>query len=139
MAERPCTNARVVLFVAHPAGEDDLVQVLPHALAQVGELGLVEQPGGQLEHALHVRLGRSRPHDSRARLSAQEQVERVREHGLPGTGLARDGGEAVARPQLGPLDQEQVLYAQLEQHPAGVPARPDGAPPALAELSQKSR
>ena len=40
----------------------------------------------------------------------------MREHGLAGPRLACDRREALARPQLGPLDQEQVLYAQLEQH-----------------------
>ena len=115
------------------------VDLLPHPLAQIRELGLVEQPRGQLEHALHVRLGRSWTHDAGLRLSAEEQIERVCEHCLPGARLARDGREALARPQLGPLDQEQVLYPQLEQHPAGVPAKPDGARSPLAELSQKSR
>ena len=114
-------------FLTDPAGEDYLVDLLPHPLAQVREIRFVEQPRGQLEHSFHVRLRRSRPHYSGARLSAQQQVERVRQHRLAGAGLAGDGGETVAGPQLCPLDQEQVLYAQLEQHPAGVPAAPDGA------------
>jgi hypothetical protein len=110
-----------------PAGQHDLLEVVPHPLAQVLELGLVHEPARQLEHALDVRLRRPRPDDAGARLPAQQQVERVREDGLPRPGLARDRGQPAARPQLGPLDQEQVLYAQLEQHRAGVPARPDGA------------
>jgi hypothetical protein len=51
----------------------------------------------------------------------------MREHGLSRAGLPRDRREPAARPQLGPLDQEQVLYSQLEQHRAGLPAAPDGA------------
>ena len=112
---------------ADPPRQHDLVELLPHALAQIRQLGLLEQPRRQLEHALHVGLRRARPDDARARLAAQQEVERVGEHGLPGTRLPRDRGEPVARPQLRPLDQEQVLYAQLEQHRSGVPARPDGA------------
>ena len=100
-------RARAALC-ADPTGEHDLVELLAHALAQFCELGLLDQPRRQLEDALHVGLRRARPDNARARLAAQEQVERVGEHGLPGTGLSRDRREPVARPQLRPLDQ--VLY-----------------------------
>src|SRR5687768_7721260 len=102
---------------AHPACEDKLVQILSHALAQVRQLRLLQQPRRQLEYALHVRLRRARPHDSRPWLPAQQQIERMRQDRLASPRLARDGRQAVSRPQLGTLDQEQVLYAQLEQHP----------------------
>jgi hypothetical protein len=109
-----------------PAGEHYFVEIVLDPLAQLRELGIVQEPVGQLEYAFNVRLRRARAHDPGLRLSAEEQVQRVRQHRLPGPRLARDRGQPVARPQLGPLDQEQVLYAQLEQHPAGVPAPPDG-------------
>ena len=112
---------------ADPPGQHDLLELLPHALAKVSQIGMVEQPRRELEHALHVRLRGTRPDDARAWLAAQQEVERVGQHGLAGTRLPRDRGEPAARPQLRPLDQEQVLYAQLEQHRSGVPARPDGA------------
>ena len=66
---------------ADPPGQDQLVGVLRDALAQVGELGLVEQPVRELEDP-HVRLARARAHDPGLGLAAQEQVQRVREHGL---------------------------------------------------------
>ena len=37
---------------------------------------------------------------------------------LAGAGLARDRVEPAAEPQLGALDQEQVLDAQLAKHAA---------------------
>ena len=75
---------------AHPARQDDLVGVVPHALAQLGQAGAVEQPGRQREDALDVGLaapGRTIP--ARA-LAAEQQVERVGEHGLARAGLAGD-------------------------------------------------
>ena len=91
MAERPCDERARAALGADPAGEHDLVDVgrRADALAQVRELGLVEQPGGQLEDALDVGLARARADDPRARLAAQQQVERVGEHGLARAGLAR--------------------------------------------------
>ncbi len=115
---------------AHPPGQHDLVDGLllgSDPVAQVHQLGLVHQPARKLEHPFHVRLARSRTHDPRARLAAQEQIQRVRKHGLARARLARDRGQAGSGPQLGALDQEQVLDAQLEEHHAGVPAPPDGA------------
>ena len=111
----------------HAAGEHDLLERLVDPLPQLGQLGLVEQTRGQREHALHVRLTRTRPDDPRARLAAEQEVERVGEHRLARAGLAGDRGQARPRPQLGALDQQQVLDAELQEHAAGIPARPDGA------------
>ena len=114
----------------HPAREDDLregVAFVADPLAQLRQLRLVKQPVRQLEHSLHVRVAGSRAHDSGARLSAEQQVQGVRENRLARPGLARDRRQPRTGPQLGPLDQEQVLDAQLEEHQAGVPAPPDGA------------
>ncbi len=116
---------------ADPAREHDLVERPVDALAQVGQLGLVEQPLGQGEDALHVGLARARPHDPRARLAAQEQVERVREHGLARTRLARDRGQAGSRAQLGALDQQQVLDPELEEHASGNISEPRRSGPVV--------
>jgi hypothetical protein len=40
----------------------------------------------------------------------------VRQHGLAGPGLASDHVQARLEPQLGALDEEQVLYAELQEH-----------------------
>ncbi len=114
----------------HPAREDDFITtsvVVADPVAQLGQLRLLEQAGRQLEHALHVGVAGARAHDSRPRLPAQQQVQGVREHRLARAGLPRDRRQPGAGPQLGPLDQQQVLDAQLEEHRPGVPARPDGA------------
>ena len=71
---------------------------------------------GQLEDALDVGLLRAGPDDARARAPAEQQVERVREHGLARAGLAGEHVQARRQAQLGALDQQQVLDTQLEQH-----------------------
>ena len=96
---------------AHAAGEHQLLRVLGDPLAELGA-----QRVRQLEAALDVGLRRARPHDPGARLAAQQQVERVREHGLARAGLARQDVQPGAEPQLRPLDQQQVLDAQFFQH-----------------------
>ena len=58
----------------------------------------------------------ARAHDPRARLAAEQQVERVGEHGLAGARLARERVQPRAGPQLGPIDQQQVLDPQLDKH-----------------------
>ena len=79
---------------ADAAREHDLVQVRADALEQVRERGVPEQLRGRLEHALHIRLAGSGPHDAGARLAAHEEVERVGEHRLAGARLAGDHREA---------------------------------------------
>ena len=96
---------------ADAPGEHQLLRVLGDPLAQ-----LRAQRVGQLEAALHVRLGGPWAHDPGARLAAQQQVERVGQHGLARAGLAREHVQPRPEPQLGPLDQQQVLDAQLFQH-----------------------
>ena len=130
-ARRSATDGRTALHEgtgapvrAHAARQDDLVQVRPDPLEQVRQRGIGEQLGGGLEDALDVRLARARPDDPAARLAAHQQVERMRQHGLARAGLAGDHREAAARPQLGALDQQQVLDAQLQEHGACLPAAP---------------
>jgi hypothetical protein len=98
---------------AHPPREHELVSVRGQAVAQPRPQGR-----GQREHALDVGLGGARPHDPRPWLAAQQQVQRVGEHGLARAGLAGQDVQAAAEGQLGPLDQQEVLYAQLVEHAA---------------------
>ena len=105
------------------AAEDDLVGVVGQALPQLGQIRIVEQARRRLEDTLDVGLGRTRPHDSRARLASQQEVERVREHGLAGTGLTGQRIEPGTEPELGPFDQEQVLDAKLYEHTFGCTGR----------------
>ena len=57
VAERPPDVGARAALGADPAGQHDLAVGAVEALAQVGQLGVVEQPGGQLEDALDVGLG----------------------------------------------------------------------------------
>ena len=43
------------------------------------------------------------------RTAAEQQIERVREHGLAGAGLAGEHVQPLGEPQLGALDQQQIL------------------------------
>ena len=99
-----------------PPPEHDLLGALRQPLGQLGELRLVQQPLGQVEDALDPGLRGARPDDLRPGLAAHQQVERVRQHRLAGAGLAGDRVQPLPQPQLGPLDQQQVLDPQLTQH-----------------------
>ncbi len=97
---------------AHAPGEHHLALILSGA--QQLQERLVDAPGesrGQLEHALDVGLLRTRPHDSRPRATAQEQVEGVGEDRLAGPGLPREDVETRRQAQVGPLDQQEILHA----------------------------
>jgi hypothetical protein len=98
-------------FRAHAPRQHELLGVVGNPLPQ-----LRAQVAGQLEAALDICLGGARAHDPGARLPPQQQVERVREHGLSRTGLAGQDVEPRREAQLGSLDQQQVLYTQLLQH-----------------------
>ena len=121
---------------ADPTGQHDLggrgllvlfVRVPGDPLAQVRQPRLLEQARGQLEHPFDVGLAGARAHNARPGPASQQEVERVGEDRLPRAGLAGDGREPLTGPQLGPLDQQEVLDAQLEEHGSGLPAGPDGA------------
>ena len=118
---------------ADPPAEHDLVGVLGQPRGDLGQLGIVERAGRELEDALDPGLVRAGPHDLRPRPAAHQQVERVREHGLARPGLARDRVQPLAEAQLGALDQEQVLDPQLEEHtPVLAPGADGFAPSALS-------
>ena len=110
---RPTYAARAALG-AHAPGQHDLLGIVGQPVRQ-----LRAQLFGQREHALDVGLGGAWPHDPLAGLAAQQQVQRVGEHGLPGAGLAGQDVQPLAQAQLGPFDQEQVLDAKLFQHEGG--------------------
>ncbi len=46
---------------------------------------------------------------------------------LAGAGLARDRGQPRAEPQLGAVDQQQILDSQLESTRTCLPPKADGA------------
>ena len=96
--------------------DGDLGRALRQPLRDLGQLRIAEQPLGNLEHPLHVGLGRARPDDVRARLAAHQQVEGVGQDRLARSRLARDRVQPRPESQLGALDQEQVLDPELEEH-----------------------
>ena len=110
-AERPLTSARVRPSRADAPREDHLLRILRQALAQ-----LAAQCVRQLEHALDVRLLGAGPDDAGARPAAEQQIERVGQHGLARTGLPRQDVEPWREAQLGLLDQQEVLDPELVEH-----------------------
>ena len=74
-----------------------------------------------------------------ARLAAEQQVERVREHGLARPRLAREHVEPGREAQLGPLDQQEVLDAQLFQHAAGSTSRTRRTRPSAQLVTKSAR
>ena len=59
------------------------------------------------EPALHDGLGRPGPHDRRIGPSAQQQLDSPHDHGLAGTGLTGDRGEARTEHHLDLVDHPQ--------------------------------
>src|SRR2546421_7551705 len=120
-----------------------------HQLARVGRQALAERLArvwGEVEHSLDIGLGGPRTHDPGACAAAQEQVQRVREDRLAGSGLARDHIQARGKAQLCALDQQQVLDRELVQHPAissnarrRIAATAPAAGPAAAAPRRRSR
>ena len=96
---------------ADAAGEHELLRVRAQTLLET-----LAQRLGQVEDALDISLACSGAHDARPGAATEQQVERVREHGLARAGLAREHVQAGSQAQLGPLDQQQILYAKLLQH-----------------------
>ena len=68
----------------HSPGQDQLLDVIADELGQMTQLGLVQQRGRQLEHALDVGVACPRANDPRARLAPEQEVERVCQDGLAG-------------------------------------------------------
>ena len=122
--ERPCRYERVGPVRHHAAAEHQLRLVERDALRELRQLRIGGEAGRRLEHALDVCLLRAGAHDAAARLAAQQQVERLRQHRLPGAGLARDRVQPAVEGELRALDQEQVPDAQLDQHAATCISRP---------------
>ena len=126
---------------AHPPAQDHLVGALGDPLGDLGKLGFVEEAVGQREHPLHPGLLGAGADDLRSRPAAQQEVERVGEHRLARPGLAGDRVQAGVEPELGPLDQEQVLDSKLEQHAPVLAPGADGStrPPARGLAQCASR
>ena len=85
-------------------------------LGDLRHLGLVEQILGKVEDPLDPGLLGPRPDDLGTRLAAHQQIERMGKHGLSRSRLAGNCIEPFTKPQLRPLDQEQVLDSQLAEH-----------------------
>ena len=115
----------------HSSREDDLVHLVPYALAQIAQVGAVQEIRRSREHPLHVGLARPGTDDARSWLAAEQEIQRMGQDRLPRPRLAGDHREPRPGAQLGSLDQEKILDPQLEEH--GVrstngPRRSDAAP-----------
>ena len=123
---------------ADAAREHDLLGV--GAVEPLGRARSAQQRRGQLEDALDVGLGGAGPHDAlraRGRRAADRARARAPSCRRPSRRSARS---ARAQAQLGPLDQQQVLDAQLLQHRRSSSARRRiGAPSAAAGAGHGAR
>ena len=62
---------------------------------------------------------RSRPHHGRVSAAADQQLERLHEHRLAGSGLPRHRRQSRSEHKIEPLDHAEVLDVQLSQHVSG--------------------
>lgn len=85
-----------------------------------------EAVGVEREDPLDPGLARTGAHDPALGLGAEQQVERAGEHRFARAGLPGHDVQSGDEVQFGPLDQEQVLDAQLEQHEHRFASREDG-------------
>ncbi len=115
----------------HSPRQYELVRIRRETIEYLGHgLGYVRRtsrPRRQREDALDVCLVCARPHDPATSPSTEQQLERVGEDRLARAGLAGEDVEALSEAQLRPLEEQQVLDAQLFQHGHGVPGEPDGS------------
>ena len=116
---------------ADAAREHQLLGVGAQALAE-----LLAQAVRAGRRPLDVGLAGAGANDPRPRAPAQQQVERVGEHRLAGAGLAGEHVQPGRQPQLGLLDQQQVLDAKLLQH---VRWSSSGTGTASSAVSERSR
>ncbi len=84
-------------------------------LGDRGEVGIVEDPVGEVELGLDVRLLRSRSEVAGVAPGAEEQAERLGEDRLPRPGLARDRVQAGRHRELGVADEHEVLDAEAAE------------------------
>ena len=105
---------------------DEPFLVLGTELAECSKLVLFEQPCGQIELGLDVRLGPSGPDVTGVTLGTKEKADRLRENRLARPGLAGDRVEPRTERQLCLFDEDEVLDAEAAEHGAaeivGAPA-----------------
>ena len=105
--DRPSVQIGAGSAVAgHPPGEDQIRGVVGEPLRQPAA-----KPVGELEHPLDIGFARAGPDRAGASAATEQEVERVGQDRLPRAGLAGQHVEAAGEPQLGALDQQQVLHA----------------------------
>ena len=80
------------------------------------ELLVVEHSRREVELRLDVRLLGLRAEVARVTRRAQQEADRLREDGLSGARLARDGVEPLAQGDVGLANEHEVLDAQATEH-----------------------
>jgi len=100
---------------ADPAREHQLLGVLGQPLRE-----LRAQLGVEREDTLDVSLDGAGAHYPLPRAGPEEQIDGVGENRLARTGLTGEHVQTGREPQLGALDDEQVLDPQFQQHCHGL-------------------
>ncbi len=118
VTERPWRYARVRPAAVTRRASTSSSESSGSRSRQRGKLGIAGNRLGHREDALDIGLLGARADDAPARLAAEQQIECVRQHRLAGAGLAGDHVQARTEHQLGRLDQQEVLDAQLGEHAA---------------------
>ena len=100
-----------------PAGEHEARLVLGPQLAERFQSLLVEEPIGDVELGLDVRLLAGRPDRVGIALGAEEKPDRLRQNRLPCPRLPGDRVQALGELEVGFLDEDQVLDSESAEHP----------------------
>ena len=106
---RPHAYARVRPSPKIRRASDEAVLVLRPQLGERLEAVLLEQPVGQLELGLDVRLGAVGPDGGGLPLRPEQEPDRLAEDRLAGAGLAGDRVQARGEVELRLADQHEIL------------------------------
>ena len=72
--------------------------------------------GGGDESAVYPGLSGAVAHDRGVRTPADEQLDRLDQHGLAGTGFTGDRGQTCTERQLDAFDDPEILDVEFRQH-----------------------
>ena len=114
-AATPRVGARAPVL-RHAPGDHEPGLVGGPQVAERLEAVLVEEPVGDVELCLDIRLGARRADGGPVALRAEQEADRLRDDGLAGAGLARQRHQPGIKLELRLADQDEILDPQSPQH-----------------------